>query len=71
MDATVYSLKKIVQGLERGEGTAGKLIKNDSLYLGLNKTLVDLDKLLLDFRLQPKRYIGISVFGKKTGPPSN
>lgn len=71
VDATVLSLKKIVQGLERGEGTAGKLMKNDSLYLGLNKTLVDLDKLLLDFRLQPKRYIGISVFGKKNTPPSN
>ncbi|MCZ2477574.1 MCE family protein [Aquirufa antheringensis] len=71
VDATVLSLKKIVQGLERGEGTAGKLIKNDSLYLGLNKTLIDLDKLLLDFRLQPKRYIGISVFGKKNTPPSN
>ncbi len=71
VDATVISLKKNVQGLERGEGTAGKLIKNDSLYLGLNKTIVDLDKLLLDFRLQPKRYIGISVFGKKNTPPSN
>lgn len=71
VDATVVSLKKIVQGLERGEGTAGKLIKNDSLYLGLNRTLIDLDKLLLDFRLQPKRYIGISVFGKKNSPPSN
>jgi phospholipid/cholesterol/gamma-HCH transport system substrate-binding protein len=71
VDLAVVSLKKIVQGLERGEGTAGKLIKNDSLYLGLNKTLVDLDKLLLDFRLQPKRYIGISVFGKKNAPPSN
>ena len=71
VDATVLSLKKIVQGLERGEGTAGKLIKNDSLYLGLNKTLIDLDKLLLDFRLQPKRYIGISVFGKKNTPPSH
>lgn len=71
VDATVVSLKKIVQGLERGEGTAGKLIKNDSLYLGLNKTLLDLDKLLLDFRLQPKRYISISVFGKKNTPPSN
>jgi phospholipid/cholesterol/gamma-HCH transport system substrate-binding protein len=71
VDATVVSLKKIVQGIERGEGSAGKLIKNDSLYLGLNKTLIDLDKLLLDFRLQPKRYIGISVFGKKNTPPSN
>ncbi len=71
VDLAVVSLRKIVQGLEQGEGTAGKLIKNDSLYLGLNKTLVDLDKLLLDFRLQPKRYIGISVYGKKNTPPSN
>lgn len=71
VDATVLSLKKIVQGIERGEGSAGKFIKNDSLYVGLNKTLVDLDKLLLDFRLQPKRYIGISVFGRKNTPPSN
>jgi phospholipid/cholesterol/gamma-HCH transport system substrate-binding protein len=71
VDATVVSLKKIVQGLERGEGTAGKLIKSDSLYLGLNKTIVDLDKLLLDFRLQPKRYLNISVFGRKNTPPSN
>jgi phospholipid/cholesterol/gamma-HCH transport system substrate-binding protein len=71
VDATVVSLKKIVQGLERGEGTAGKLIKNDSLYLGLNRTILDLDKLLLDFKLQPKRYIGISVFGRKNTPPSN
>jgi len=71
VDATVVSLKKIVQGLERGEGTAGKLIKNDSLYLGINRTIVDLDKLLLDFRLQPKRYLNISVFGKKNTPPSN
>ena len=71
VDATVISLKKIVQGLERGEGTAGKLIKNDSLYLGINRTIVDLDKLLIDFRLQPKRYLNISVFGKKNTPPSN
>jgi phospholipid/cholesterol/gamma-HCH transport system substrate-binding protein len=71
VDATVVSLRRIVQGLERGEGTAGKLIKNDSLYLGLNRTLLDLDKLLLDFRLQPKRYLSISVFGKKNTPPSN
>jgi len=71
VDATVLTLKKIVQGLERGEGTAGKLLKNDSLYLGINRTIVDLDKLLLDFRLQPKRYLNISVFGKKNTPPSN
>lgn len=65
------SVQKILSGIEKGQGSAGKLIKNDSLYLELNKTLTDLDKLLLDFRLQPKRYLNFSVFGKKDTPPSN
>lgn len=68
----VESLKNIVVKLEKGQGTAGKLLNNDSLYVGLNKTLLDLDKLLLDFRLQPKRYVNLSIFGKKyPGPISD
>jgi phospholipid/cholesterol/gamma-HCH transport system substrate-binding protein len=67
----ILTVQKILLSLESGQGTAGKLLKNDSLYLGLNKTLTDLDKLLLDFRLQPKRYLNFSVFGKKDSPPSN
>jgi phospholipid/cholesterol/gamma-HCH transport system substrate-binding protein len=67
----ILTVQKILTSLESGQGSAGKLLKNDSLYLGLNKTLIDLDKLLLDFRLQPKRYLNFSVFGKKDTPPSN
>lgn len=70
INSSLASVQKIVLSLEQGKGSAGKLLKNDSLYLSLNKTLVNLDKLLLDFRLQPKRYLNISVFGKKTPPPS-
>ena len=65
----INSLQKIVSKLEQGQGTAGKLLANDSLYNGLNKSLVDLDKLLIDFRTQPKRYIHFSVFGKKDPNP--
>jgi phospholipid/cholesterol/gamma-HCH transport system substrate-binding protein len=61
----IHSLQKIVTKLEQGQGSAGKLLTSDSLYNGLNKSLVDLDKLLIDFRTQPKRYIHFSVFGKK------
>jgi phospholipid/cholesterol/gamma-HCH transport system substrate-binding protein len=61
----INSLQKIVTKLEQGQGTAGKLLVNDSLYNGLNKSLLDLDKLLIDFRTQPKRYLNFSVFGKK------
>lgn len=66
----VSSLQRIVSKLEKGQGTAGKLLTNDSLYVGLNKALLDLDKLLIDVRLQPKRYVNISVFGKKDPGPT-
>lgn len=66
----INSLQKIVSKLEEGHGTAGKLLSNDSLYNGLNKSLLDLDKLLIDFRTQPKRYIHFSVFGKKESNPN-
>ncbi len=70
LNASVQSLRVILKNLEKGEGSAGKLLKSDSLYLSLNQTIRDLDRLLIDFRIQPKRYVNISVFGKKTPPPS-
>jgi phospholipid/cholesterol/gamma-HCH transport system substrate-binding protein len=66
----VSSLQRIVSKLEKGQGTAGKLLMNDSLYVGLNKALLDLDKLLIDVRLQPKRYVNVSIFGKKDSGPT-
>lgn len=69
IDHLVTNLQAITSDLQAGKGTAGQLMKNDSLYNELNSTLVNLDKLLLDFRLEPKRYLNISVFGGKTKPP--
>ena len=66
---SLEGLQKIMQGLEAGQGSMGKLIKDDSLYSNLNRSLADLDKLLIDFRLAPKRYVHLSVFGKKNTPP--
>jgi phospholipid/cholesterol/gamma-HCH transport system substrate-binding protein len=56
---------KILAQVNSGQGTIGKLIKNDSLYNNLNKSSEDLDKLLKDLRINPERYVHISVFGKK------
>lgn len=67
---TVARLQGLLQNLESGQGTAGKLLKDEQMYTQLNQTLIDLDKLLVDFRRQPKRYVHFSVFGRKdkTGP---
>lgn len=62
---TVGELNKVLESINKGQGTLGNLIKNDSLYNNLEKLTTNLDKLLTDFRENPKRYVHFSVFGKK------
>lgn len=64
-DKTLRELNKLVTQINAGQGTLGKLAKNDSLYNNLNKASEDLDKLMQDLRINPERYIHISVFGKR------
>ena len=55
----------IMTKINKGEGTMGMLINNDTLYRKLDKSSGDIDKLLTDLRLNPERYVHISVFGRK------
>lgn len=64
-DAALTQASGIMTKINKGEGTMGMLINNDSLYRKLDKSAADLDKLLLDLRINPERYIHISVFGHK------
>ncbi len=64
-NALVGELNKTMTAINTKKGSAGKLIYNDSLYNGLNKTLLSLDSLLVDFRKKPKRYVHFSLFGRK------
>ncbi len=65
IDSTMRSVNALIIAMNDGEGTIDKLISSDSMYNSLDKTLQDLDKLLIDFREQPKRYVHFSLFGKK------
>ena len=58
----INNLKEISDKINRGEGTIGKLFTNDSLYYNLEKSSSNLDKLLEDIRLNPKRYVKLSLF---------
>lgn len=64
-DKSMKELNKLLTKINEGQGTIGKLAKNDSLYNNLNKSSEDLDKLLKDLRINPERYIHFSVFGRK------
>lgn len=58
-------LKAILGKIEKGDGTLGKLINEPELYNQLKSTTKNVELLLQDVRLNPKRYINVSVFGKK------
>lgn len=64
-DKTLKELNALVAQINSGQGTLGKLAKNDSLYNNLNKASDDLDKLMKDLRINPERYIHFSVFGRR------
>ncbi|MBI2721697.1 MAG: MCE family protein [Bacteroidetes bacterium] len=67
-DKSLKELNILLAGINKGQGTLGKMAKNDSLYNNLNKSSADLDRLLNDLRLNPERYIHFSVFGRKKKP---
>jgi len=62
---TLESVAVVMEKIEKGEGTMGMLINNDSLYNNLNESSAELDKLLEDMRVNPNRYVHFSVFGRK------
>ena len=55
-------LETILQRMERGEGTLGKLLKDDKLYSNMDRLMVNLDGLVVDLKENPKRYLNISIF---------
>ena len=62
------NVDKIMANLQAGNGTMGKMLNDEALYNNLSKTSKELELLLEDVRLNPTRYVNVSVFGKKNKP---
>lgn len=61
---TSDQLNNVIAGIQKGDGSLGKLVKDEELYNNLTKTSDNLNKLVEDMKANPKRYINFSVFGK-------
>ncbi len=66
----VSQMEQLVASVGSGQGTASKLINDDKLYNNLNYTMISLNQLLANLRENPKRYVNVSIFGKKDKGPT-
>jgi phospholipid/cholesterol/gamma-HCH transport system substrate-binding protein len=59
---TTATLNTLVARIDSGQGTAGKLMRDDALYDDLRDVVTRVDSVLADFKRNPRRYINLSVF---------
>ncbi len=69
LDRTTQSMETVLTRIENGEGTLGKLSKDETLYKNLseaaatmNQTSSNISRLVDDVRKNPRKYLKISVF---------
>jgi phospholipid/cholesterol/gamma-HCH transport system substrate-binding protein len=65
LGSAVSNLSQILDRIEKGEGSLGQLVTKDDLHQSLEQTNKQIQLLLEDMRLNPKRYVHFSLFGKK------
>ena len=65
LDATISNLNSIVSKFNTNNGTIGLLLNDPSLYKNLASSSNKLNLLLDDIRVNPKRYVNISILGRK------
>lgn len=68
LENTIVKVDAILADMQSGKGTLGKIMKDDTMYTNFTNASKELELLLQDLRLNPTRYINVSVFGKKNKP---
>lgn len=65
LKSTIVNFDQLLSRIEKGEGSVGKLMKDEAIYNNLEGATKQLEELLEDMKLNPKRYVHFSLFGKK------
>jgi phospholipid/cholesterol/gamma-HCH transport system substrate-binding protein len=65
LKTTISGINTVIANLEKGEGSMGKLLKDDQMYTNLTNASKELEELLREMKEHPKRFVHFSLFGKK------
>jgi phospholipid/cholesterol/gamma-HCH transport system substrate-binding protein len=65
LNQTIGQLKSFIAKMDSKDGTLGALVNDRALYNNLRNAALSLEITLDDLRTHPKRYVNISVFGRK------
>jgi len=61
-------INNLMAGIERGEGSFGKFVKDETMYDNLTRMSQEMEELIREMKLNPKRFVHFSLFGKKAVP---
>jgi phospholipid/cholesterol/gamma-HCH transport system substrate-binding protein len=61
LDETITHLNAISDRLDKGEGSAGKFLRDPAMYDNTNKLLIETRDLIKAVRQDPKKYLTIHL----------
>lgn len=61
LENCIAEFNALLEGINNGEGSAGLLVKDDSLYINVNETVATLQSLLDEIKANPKK-LKLSIF---------
>lgn len=64
-EGILTSVNSLLDGIDKGKGTLGKLVNDDAMYNNLTNVSKELEELLREMKLNPKRFVHFSLFGKR------
>lgn len=65
LNQSLASVSALLKDIEQGKGSVGKILKDEKLYDNIEGATAQLEALLQDMKLNPKRYVHFSLFGKR------
>jgi phospholipid/cholesterol/gamma-HCH transport system substrate-binding protein len=68
LQATLDNMNGLMANIQKNDGTLGKLMNDDALYENLANASKEMEELLREMKLNPKRFVHFSLFGKRPKP---